>query len=238
MTGQLDHFRRIYSTEAAAYDAMVSREDYEGNLLPALTNACDMFGKIVVELGAGTGRLTRLLAPLAGFVYAFDASREMLAVARDRMASTDFDNIQFYPGDNRCLPNQNAIADITIAGWSIGHSVGWYPSTWEKEIGLAIDEMVRVTRSGGTLIIVETMGTGVYEPAPPSADLDAYYTWLTEARGFVTAPTIRTDYRFSSVDEAVSHMRFFFGDAVAERIVAESWEVVPEFTGIWWKRNG
>ena len=45
---------------------------------------------------------------------------------------------------------------------------------------------------------------------------------------------IRTDYQFESVKEAETMTRFFFGDELADRIVAEQLSILPECTGIWW----
>ncbi|NJL56820.1 hypothetical protein HC928_17975, partial [bacterium] len=80
-------------------------------------------------------------------------------------------------------------------------------------------EMVRVTRPDGTLIILETLGTGSEIPTPPTAGLDAYYAWLEETHGF-TRTWIRTDYEFASVGEAEHLTRFFFGDVLAESCCA------------------
>ena len=52
-------YQAIYQNQAAQYELMVSREDYQGNLLPALNAIRPLAGLDVVELGAGTGRLTR-----------------------------------------------------------------------------------------------------------------------------------------------------------------------------------
>ncbi|HTO20998.1 MAG TPA: class I SAM-dependent methyltransferase, partial [Spirochaetia bacterium] len=71
----------IYRSQPGKYDDLVSREDWQGNLLPAVEAICPLRGLEVVELGAGTGRLTRLLAGKARFVAAFDASAAMLDVA-------------------------------------------------------------------------------------------------------------------------------------------------------------
>ena len=77
--------------------------------------------------------------------------------------------------------------------------------------------------------------------------------WVIECLGtaaveshFVAASTnhealddfgIRTDYRFASVQEAVELTRFFFGDELADRVRVEDWLVLPENTGIWWRRS-
>lgn len=54
----------IYRSQAEQYDTLVSNEDYQNNLLPALQKLTSFNNKTVVEFGAGTGRVTCLLAPL------------------------------------------------------------------------------------------------------------------------------------------------------------------------------
>ena len=54
----------IYRSQAEGYEALVSREDHLGNLLPAIQKIASLSGKKVVEFGAGTGRLTCQMAPL------------------------------------------------------------------------------------------------------------------------------------------------------------------------------
>ena len=50
-----------YASEegATAYDLLVSAEDCDGALPPALNDIRSLAGANVVEVGAGTGRLTR-----------------------------------------------------------------------------------------------------------------------------------------------------------------------------------
>ena len=226
-------FKAIYATQAEKYDQLVAREDYQGNILPALAQIRPLAGVDVIELGAGTGRLTRLLAPRVRSIYAFDASAHMLAVAGARLIATGCSNWALGVADNRRLPLARATADVAIAGWSLGHLVGWYPHTWPDQVELALAEMKRVCRPRGTIILLETQGTGHATPRPPSPGLAAFYRWLETEHGFHAA-WIRTDYRFASVDEAADLTRFFFGDALAGQIRRSRLAVLPECTGIWW----
>ncbi len=91
--------------------------------------------------------------------------------------------------------------------------------------------MGRAAKPGGTLIIMETMGTGVQQPAPPNPAL-ADYAWLENEHGF-TRQVIATDYDFGSVDRAAELCGFFFGAELAARVRANGSSRVPEFTGIW-----
>jgi ubiquinone/menaquinone biosynthesis C-methylase UbiE len=226
-------FKTIYARHADQYDQLVAREDYQGNILRALGRIQPLAGLDVVELGAGTGRLTGMLAPLARRIRAFDASQHMLDVAAASLTRAGLANWQLSVADSRELPVDDADADMTIAGWTFGHMTEWYADTWRDEIGRAVREMRRVLRPGGAAIILETLGTGRETPQPPHERLAAYYLMLEQEYGFA-ATWIRTDYRFASQAEADRLTSFFF-DAPAPTQPAEGGRaIVPECTGIWW----
>jgi ubiquinone/menaquinone biosynthesis C-methylase UbiE len=229
-----DHFQRIYARHADQYEALVAREDYQGNILKALQKIRPLDDLDVVEFGAGTGRLTCLLAPQVKRIRAFDASQHMLDVAAAKLNQMAVGNWQVAVGDNRALPVDDHSADIAIEGWSFGHFCGWYPKTWRDEIGQALAEMARILRPGGTAIILETLGTGRTTPQPPTEELGAFYGWLGRDHNF-SSTWIRTDYRFESLAEAEQLARFFFGDELAAQVVVNNWVILPECTGLWWK---
>jgi ubiquinone/menaquinone biosynthesis C-methylase UbiE len=229
-----DAFRDIYENKAAQYDELVQREDYQGNILPTLNGLHALNGVDVVDMGAGTGRLTRLLVPYAKFVQAFDSSQAMLVVAARSLGEMGYTNWSVKQADNKEIPVESASVDVALAGWSFGHCVGWYPDRWREEIDPMVGEMLRVLRPGGTAIILETLGTGVESPAPPTPALAQYYDWLESAHGF-SMSWMRTDYQFSTVPEADELTRFFFGDALADQVVREGLLILPECTGVWWK---
>lgn len=97
-----------------------------------------------------------------------------------------------------------------------------------------IAEMRRILKPNGTLILIETLGTGNKQPQPPHEGLAALYAWWADTYG-LQHRWIRTDYQFESVAEAAELTGFFFGDAFAERVITEQLEIVPECTGLWWK---
>jgi ubiquinone/menaquinone biosynthesis C-methylase UbiE len=230
----IDRFQNIYANHADQYEAFVSREDYQGNILRALSDIRPLYGLEVVEFGAGTGRLTRLLAPVVKSIRAYDASQAMLDVAEKTLRASGTSNWTLAVGDNRRLPAEDASADLVIEGWSFGHLTGWYPDTWHDEVNLALFEMRRVLRRGGVAILLETQTTGSETPHPPTEGLaDLYHFWERD-HGFA-AKWIRTDYQFASPQEAESLTRFFFGDQLADRVVRENWVILPECTGIWWR---
>ena len=225
--------REIYNQRAERYDCLVAREDCEGNLLPALMEIDSLEGRRVVELGAGTGRLTRLLAPLVSHIWLFDRSHHMLEFASWSLSATEKRNWELTVADHRNLPLVDGVADVVISGWSICYLVAWGGPEWRTAVAEALTEMERVLEPGGTIILLETLGTGNEQPEIPSK-LRGYYETL-EAEGF-SRRWIRTDLAFDSLEEARELMGFFFGEEMARRVEVEEWVRVPECTGIWWKR--
>jgi ubiquinone/menaquinone biosynthesis C-methylase UbiE len=226
-------YRRLYREEAAAYDRLVSAEDGDGNLLPALAAVAELAGARVLEVGAGTGRLTRLLAPVAGRIVATERSWPMLEVARGRLPEAG--GARFCCADANALPVRGGWADLALAGWVFGHFLEWMPHGWRDPIAAALAEMRRALRPGGTLVVLETLGTGASSPAPPTPRLAEYYAWLEAEHGFAR-DVVRTDFEFPDNAEAVALVRFFFGAELGEAVRRGGGRRVPEFTGLWWRR--
>lgn len=227
-------FKQIYAQQAEQYERLVAREDVEGNILKALQNIYPLANADVVEFGAGTGRLTCLLAPLVKSIHAYDESAAMLAVAECKLRESGQANwdmarsrFGFAVADHRAIPLPNQSADIAIEGWAFGHFVGWHPATWREEAGRALAEMERLLRPGGVMILIETLGTGFETPTPPE-QLRPFYHWLETTHHFHHT-WIRTDYHFASHTEAAELLNFFFGPEMA----AQAQIRFPECTGIW-----
>ncbi len=233
MDDQSPDHKEIYQSRAEIYDRLVVREDYQQNIARALNRIRLTAGLDVAELGAGTGRLTRLLEPVARSLAAFDISRAMLAVARRSLATTDRSNWSLAIADNRRLPLRDRCVDLAISGWSICYLVTWGDPDWQVEVDAALLEMERVLRPGGTTVILETQGTGFEKPHPPEV-LIPYFEYLVD-RGF-SFTWIRTDYRFNSSDEAVELVDFFFGAELAAQVKQSNRLILPECTGIWWRK--
>jgi SAM-dependent methyltransferase len=90
----------------------------------------------VVDLGAGTGKLTATLAGLGADVTAVEPDREMLAELRRGMPE-----VRSVPGSAEELPLADASVDAVLAG----QAMHWF------DLGRAIPEIARVLTPGGVL---------------------------------------------------------------------------------------
>jgi ubiquinone/menaquinone biosynthesis C-methylase UbiE len=230
----MDHFRHIYTHRAADYHRLITPEDYEGNLLPALQRITSLAGKRILDLGTGTGRLPLLLKDLAGQMIGLDLHAAMLQEHQQQRRERE-GQWSLVRGDMRDLPVPTGWAEVVTVGWAIGHLRGWFADEWQIQIGRVLREMHRVAAPGGGLIIIETLTTGSLTPAPPTPALAEYYAWLEGEWGF-SRQTIRTDYQFADVEEAVNRTEFFFGPELAAAIRTQGWTCLPEWTGVWSKK--
>ena len=113
--------------------------------------------ELVVELGAGTGKLTRALAALGVRVVAVEPDPRMLAVLRGL-------GLEGVEGSAEGIPLADGVADAVVAG----SSLHWF------ELDRALPEIHRILRSGGRFgfgwnhrddrhPVVARLGATVYE---------------------------------------------------------------------------
>jgi SAM-dependent methyltransferase len=88
--------------------------------------------ELVVELGAGTGKLTRAMAALGARVVAVEPDPRMLAVLRGL-------GLEGVEGSAEAIPFDDGVADAVVAG----SSLHWF------DLELALPEIHRVLRPGG-----------------------------------------------------------------------------------------
>jgi ubiquinone/menaquinone biosynthesis C-methylase UbiE len=228
-----DEQARIYDDGAEAYDTLIAHEDHKGALVRELERIAPLTGAEVADVGAGTGRISLLLAGRAKRLVLVERAPAMLAIAKRKLEALGV-AAEFHEADARELPLADASIDVAIAGWVFGHFRHWMPEGWRTEVRRAADEMWRVVRPGGHVVVIETLGTGHTEPREHAA-LDEYFGELAML-GFDRS-WVRTDYEFASVDEAVAICGPFFGADLVARIRENGWRVVPECTAVFTQRR-
>lgn len=225
----MPNHEEIYETQAETYECLISKQPCLYDVIEAIRQ---VEGLDILDMGAGTGRLTRILAPKAKSIQALDESVAMLRVIEDKLEKMGLKNWSTQVADHRVLPVKDKSIDLIVSGWSICYLGNTNVQNWRENIHQVMMEIRRVLRPGGTVIIFENFGTGSETPNPPDF-LKQYFRLLEEDYGF-SHKWIRTDYDFESPEEAERLVRFFFGDNLADKISKEHMTRFPECAGIWW----
>jgi len=121
----------------------------------------------VLDLGCGTGVLTRALArwPGVASVVGVDAAPTLLN--RARAAAADMSNVSFREADGRALPFEGAMFDIVMADSMLSHVPG---------AERVVEEAFRVLRPEGCLAVFDgdyattTVALGDHDPLQVCVD--------------------------------------------------------------------
>ena len=150
----------VYAVDPAAYDAQPflmwdSRE---------LTDLVDFAGKIVVDVGSGTGRLAFVAAQTAKTVYAVEPVGNLRAYLKVKAKRKGLSNVFVVDGLITDLPFPDNFADVTMEG----HVFGDNPEQEHLE-------MERITKTGG--MVIHCPGTGDRDNDDHKFLVSQGYTW-------------------------------------------------------------
>ena len=100
----------------------------------------------LLDIGTGTGRVLELLGPCVREGLGVDASKQMLALARARLARAALAHCSVRLADMYRLPLPDSGFDVAVLQMVLHHA---------EDPGRVINEAARVLRPGGQLIVVE-----------------------------------------------------------------------------------
>jgi ubiquinone/menaquinone biosynthesis C-methylase UbiE len=226
----------LYTDHADAYEVLVAHEDFQENLLRAIQTIQPLDGAVAAEFGCGTGRVSGLLAGRVRRLHAFDFTASMLRVAQGKQHQKGWEDTTLVLADSRRMPVASGSADFAIEGWAFLQIAVWNPDDWQTQLCQALQEMHRLVRPAGKMILIETLGTGELTPLV-GPFFRQVYDFLEAEHGFAPQ-AIRTDYRFESLEQIHNVVLPLFGQAMLERLIktGSGW-VLPECTGLWQRDN-
>jgi len=137
--GSLDYFNEM------AKSWNVTRSEYfEERLKYKVLSKANIKDKVVADLGCGTGFLSLALALDASIVFSIDQSVNMLKESKKLMESKKFNNVYPIRSDLGNLVLFDESVDVVFINMALHHV---------KDAKKAIEEMYRIIKKDGTLII-------------------------------------------------------------------------------------
>ncbi|MCA9715367.1 MAG: methyltransferase domain-containing protein [Myxococcales bacterium] len=118
-----------------------------------LTEAVELRGKRVLDIGCGEGALSRFLADFAAEVVGVECNTEMLVLAQQ---GAEVANLRFVQGVGEALPFADESVDVIVYSNSLHH----VPVASQ---GAALREAARVLRRGGDLLVLEPIARGPFQ---------------------------------------------------------------------------
>jgi len=129
---------RSFELVADVYER--ARPEYPAEAVAWLTEQLDLReGRTVLDLGAGTGKLTRALVPSGAHVIAVEPGEQMLAELRRVVP-----DVEARIGAAEAIPLPDAGVDAVV----VGQAFHWFRH------GEAVPELHRVLRPGGAVALI------------------------------------------------------------------------------------
>jgi SAM-dependent methyltransferase len=127
----------VYNKCPGAYEKLeFNRWDFT-----EVTSITPLDGKVVIDTGAGTGRVTLEAALTAKYVYSVEPVTRLRQYIREKAEERGLENVFVLDGFQHSIPLPDGFADVLITS----HALGW---RLEEELA----EFERVTRKGGFIL--------------------------------------------------------------------------------------
>ena len=175
--------RRGFATGAGAYER--GRPDYPAAAVDRIVDEAGLApGRTVLDLAAGTGKLTRALVPTGAAVLAVEPSADMRSIFRQAVPG-----VPVVGGTAEAVP----LADATVDAVVVAQAFHWFRPQ------VALGEMARVLVGGGTLALVWNERDG---SDPVMAELGRLSRWARcrpYPAGMDFGPVIDASGRYGAV---------------------------------------
>ena len=148
---------KSFGSASSSYDTSARLQRYCGkHLMPWLPNRNDL---TALDLGAGTGFFTELLASRYQQVIGLDISKKMLNYAKDHRDNT----IYWLEADAYKIPLQDKSIDLVYSNLMI---------QWCDPLDLVLDEVMRVLKPGGLFVFSTLIDGTLFELKSAWAQVD------------------------------------------------------------------
>jgi ubiquinone/menaquinone biosynthesis C-methylase UbiE/HEAT repeat protein len=231
----VDDTNRWYANPTV-YDIFSQAEDPENIAFAFAASLIPKKRETIVDLGAGTGRMSMYMArnrPDVAHIRAFDLNPRMVEFLLARVRELgEGERIHVAAAPNNALPLEDESVDVVVSSWA-------FPSRmWD--VGVCLDELrevERVLKPRGILVTLgwdetfqDELSEFWYRYVPePDFRRESLEEWRRRRRGRIRSPrnchltfvarNLRVPIKFSTVADAADVLGHLFGFAAGEWII-------------------
>lgn len=199
-----------YYEENDIYEIFSIAEDYPNKIYEYLLPKIK--GKIVLDLGCGTGKFMQKFYNETTKYYGLDLSNEQLNIAKMKINSND---VEFICCSAENIPLPDNSIDVIISTWVLGTILEI--DRRNKVLG----EMKRVLKKDGNIYLVENDIGGEFEEIrnryPNIKRTKDYNDWI-ECNNFKVENKFKTYFQFSDCKEAKSVFSNIWGADIGNKV--------------------
>jgi SAM-dependent methyltransferase len=127
-----------YVWDPQLYDS----QPFVSESLSRILSTIDFSDKWTLDVGAGTGRLSFLVAPVCKVVYACEPVGNLRDYIREEAKRRNIRNLYVVDGMIEMLPFPDRTFDVVMGGYVFG-----------DDMSAEMDELRRVTKTGGSIVL-------------------------------------------------------------------------------------
>lgn len=134
--------------QGVAYEAFSQSEDASKAIERYFSDNYGFKDKVILEIGAGSGKFTSFLAKACSKLYVVEKSASLMQINYDK--NSDTENVEFILSDARELTMKLDSVDIIFAGWSL--------TSMREFLDTLCDMFKTILRKDGLVLLVENAG--------------------------------------------------------------------------------
>lgn len=134
--------------QAEAYEKFSKSEDINNLIQKYFKEEYDFSNKIILEIGAGSGKFTDFLSDRSKKVYAVEKIESLLLINKEKHKNKN--NVEFILSDIKDVKLEKNSIDYVFAGWSLTSMRDIYDQVFAN--------LYQILKPNGKIIIVENGG--------------------------------------------------------------------------------
>lgn len=218
----------LYRDYPEVYEAF-SNTPYHPTIYEQLSGMIDLRGKLIADVGSGTGSSSLALARSARQVIGIEREESMLRQAREKVREAGIQRVAFLNGDALALPMADDSVDLVT-----GITLALYPPEQYRDF---IHEGLRVAEGPVVYLGIPPgwYGGELYEVIEDVEKVDDEVDRIFIEEFQFAYHDIFSDQEYGTVEHIVSTYGFIFGKKAIEYLKRENKTAIRWKFRIYWK---